>query len=107
MGLGVFVPGPDITAAFASESQAWKAFGIWEGLAKASGGLEVGRSATTGPVESETWGGVSHKAPYRRVKGQEYIQNGWEPLLPTLQGIHKPAGTESKYNLASVNTKKR
>lgn len=58
--------------------------GIWEGLAKASGWLEAGRSAITGPVESGMGGGVSHKASNRRVKGQVYIQNRWGPLLSIL-----------------------
>lgn len=66
---------------------------------------EEGRSAITGPEESG--GGVSHKASYRRVKGQEYIQNRWVSLLPTLQGIHQPTRTDSKYNSATVNTKNR
>ena len=66
--------------------------GIGEGLAKASVGLEMGRSAITGPVGRGD--GSVTRLHTEGSKGQEYIQNGWEPLLPTLQGIHQPAKTE-------------
>lgn len=84
--------GPGVTAAFASQSQALKGVRHWEDLAKASDGRKVGerteeRIGVQSPVQRK-WGmgeGVSHKASYRGAKGQEYVQKGWQPLLPTLQ----------------------
>lgn len=45
------------------------------------------RIGVQSPVQRK-WGmreGVSHKASYGGAKGQEYVQKGWQPLLPTLQ----------------------
>lgn len=50
IGRSAFVPSPDITAAFASKSQAWKALGIGRAWPRLQVGWRKGRSAITGQV---------------------------------------------------------
>ena len=92
---------PDITATLASQFQALKAFGgFGQGLIWG----KEGRSAITGPKESGTWIGDQSQGFIKKGQRSGICTEGvGEPLLSTLQGIHQPAKTDSKFNPASVN----